>query len=430
MKGSSALLLALLPCLGACGKRHHGPPSPVMIRDITLPSTNVVEILSLSPLPSRPAQPTNQDADNPVAAQLGQELFFDTRFSANGEVSCATCHQPANEWTDGKALSVGLEQVKRNAPSLWNVAYQRWYFWDGRKDSLWSQALGPIEHPSEMGGSRFRAYRLIRDTPVYLKAYESVFGMLPALSGRTGVVDARPVPDNPQDAMHKAWVSFPALDRTAVDRVFSHIGKAIEAFQRQLISTDAPFDHFVAALRAGDAEGMGKLSDAVLRGMKIFTGKGQCTLCHGGPNFTDNEFHNIGLNRGGRSLDQGRFPAIEQVRKDPFNGKGIHSDNPSMEANKSLHYVAPKDNNLGEFKTPSLRNVTGTGPYMHDGRFHSLREVVVFYSTLPDTPAVGHREESLQPLHLDAREIDDLVAFLTSLTGRPLEADLLKPPEP
>ena len=171
-----------------------------------------------------------------------------------------------------------------------------------------------------------------------------------------------------------------------------------------------------------------EFNQQALRGLLLFVGKGQCTLCHSGPTFTDHEFHNIGLDRGGSALDQGRYPAVEQVKNDPFNGQGHFSDDPSLEANQALHYVTTRDSNLGEFKTPSLRNIARTAPYMHDGRFKTLEEVVQFYSTLPDQPALGHREESLQPLGLRQDEIKDLVAFLQTLTGMPLDESLMEAP--
>ncbi|MEK9864124.1 MAG: cytochrome-c peroxidase, partial [Verrucomicrobiota bacterium] len=201
------------------------------------------------------------------------------------------------------------------------------------------------------------------------------------------------------------------------------------AYQRQLISSDSPFDRFVGRLRRGERHLLTpEFNQQHLRGLVIFTGKGQCTLCHAGPTLTDHEFHNIGLDRGGSELDRGRYPAVEQVKNDPFNGQGLFSDDPSLEANQALHYVTTRDSNLGEFKTPTLRNVARTAPYMHDGRFETLEEVVTFYSTLPDEPALGHREESLQPLGLRGDEVKDLVAFLETLTGAPLDPALMRAP--
>jgi cytochrome c peroxidase len=433
MKAVPFYLSALLLWTASCGKVRHTETSqgaePITIRSITIPATNVVEILKLSPLPELPPNPTNQYADNKDAALLGQHLFFDFRLSANGEISCATCHQAETNWTDQKPVSEGLETVSRNAPTLWNVAYQRWYFWDGRKDTLWSQALGPMEHPKEMGGSRLRSFLLIQSTEVYRSLYDKAFGPLPLLTSTPDSKDARPVAEDPSDPMQQDWQTLKESDQEALNLVFSHIGKSMEAYQRQIISTDAPFDRFVDALRNDRKEAGKHLSDAAIRGMVLFTGRGQCILCHIDSNFTDNEFHNIGLDRGSRPLDQGRYPAIQQVKTDPFNGQGAYSDDTTLEANQALHYVAPKDNNLGEFKTPTLRNIAKTAPYMHDGRFKTLREVLEFYSTLPDTPAIGHREESLQALNLTEQELNDLEAFLTSLTGAPLNERLLKAPE-
>ena len=388
------------------------------VNGVTLYETNLVEILNLSPLPELPPSSTNQYADNQDAALLGQALFFDEGLSINGKVACATCHQADNDWTDGKPLSEGLETVTRNAPTLWNVGHQRWYFWDGRKDSLWSQALGPIEHPFEMGGSRFRTYQLLGGSPSYLEHYERIFGRWPSLDSKLNFEDARPVVEDPDDKMDQAWQSLSAIDQQKINRVFSNVGKSMEAYQRKLVSNDAPFDQFVQGLRTGNKPDLDVLTVEAVRGLALFVGRGQCILCHSGPNFTDNEFHNIGLDRGNNALDQGRYPAVDQVKNDPFNGMGAFSDDPSIEANQSLHYVATKDNNLGEFKTPTLRNVADTAPYMHDGRFSTLQEVVEFYSLLPDTPAIGHREESLQALNLTPAETKDLVAFLKSLSGR------------
>ncbi len=432
MNRTHAILSFVLILCSGCGKAFDDGVttglSAMNVDGVTLSETNLVEILKLSPLPKLSPNPTNQYADNKDAALLGQALFFDTGLSINGKIACATCHQPDNDWTDGKSLSKGLQSVTRNAPTLWNVGYQRWHYWDGRKDTLWSQALNPIEHPLEMGGSRLRVYRQVNQTEVYRNLYQSVFGEFPPLSSEIEFQDARPIPERPEETMHQAWQSLSVKDQGVINRVFSNIGKSMEAYQRRLISTDSLFDQFVHGLRSGNDEDLQALSPAAIRGLVLFVGRGQCILCHSGPHFTDNEFHNIGLDRGGNPLDQGRYPAIEKLKLDPFNGKGLFSDDTSLQANRSLHYVTEKDNNLGEFKTPTLRNVARTGPYMHDGRFVNLREVIDFYSTLADTPAIGHREESLQALNLTSSEAGDLIAFLNALDGSPLDAGLLNRP--
>lgn len=360
------------------------------------------EILKLSPLPATPPNPTNAFADNPAAALLGQRLFFDKRLSANGEVSCATCHDPAHGYSDGKPLSEGLHQMEIHSMALWNVAHQRWYFWNGRADSLWAQALQPLQHESEMGASPEHLLNVVSGDPVMKAEYEALFG---PLSGE-GISTA-----------------------TSLDGFRSKLGKALEAYQRRIVSTDSPFDRFVGAMRSGKTPGKSaQISESAQRGLQLFVGRARCTFCHAGPNFTDNEFHNIGLS--GISADQGRFAGILDVRADRFNGLGEFSDDRSPETNIKLRYLVVKMNHLGEFKTPTLRNVAETAPYMHDGRFSTLREVLDFYSELPGEPVFGHREDTLVPLHFTEQEKADLEAFLRTLTGAPLDESLTRPPAP
>ena len=422
-------LIATITALawGGC-KRETDQPSPGFeISGIYFTPEEIDTISSLSPVPERPPSPTNRFADNPAAAQLGQFLFYDTRLSENGEVSCATCHQPDQGWSDGKTVSEGLETVTRNAPTLFNLAFSRWFFWDGRKDSLWSQSLGPIEADKEMGGSRLQTYHLIAEDADLRSAYEKVFGTVPDLEivqpPRSGFPS-----EDASAPMSQAWASLSESDQERVNHVFAHVGKAIEAYERRLISTDSPFDTFVAKLKERATESM-PLSVAATRGLKIFVGNGQCTFCHSGPQFNDLEFHNIGLDRGEFGLDTGRYDAVNAVKRDPFNGLGPYSDDRTLEGNKALFFVALKPNNLGEFKTPTLRNIAQTAPYMHDGRFSTLAEVVQFYSELNQEPALGHREETLIPLGLSPQDIDDLVAFLETLTGKPLPDELLRQPD-
>ncbi len=358
------------------------------------------EILKLSPLPDIPANPTNAVADNPAAARLGQRLFFDARLSANGQVSCATCHDPAHGFSDPKALSVGLGTTERHSMALWNVAHQRWFYWTGRKDSLWAQAVQPLLHSEEMGSSPEHLLAVLSGDPGLKAEYQAIFGPLPA----------------------------EAKARTPVaDRLLSHFGKAMEAYERRIISTGSPFDRFVEGLRSGKAPRQSApISESAQRGLKLFVGRGRCVLCHAGPNFSDGEFHNLGLP--GALADQGRFLGIMDVQDDRFNGLGALSDDRSPETNIKLRYLAVKPNHLGEFKTPTLRHVAQTAPYMHRGQFATLREVLDFYSELPGETVFGHREETLKPLHFTEEEKADLEVFLRTLTGAPLDGSLTRPP--
>ena len=411
-------VIGLIPLVVLFGGCRPESLRSVTIHGVTLSPEEVATILEHSPLPEIPEETRNAVASDPQAIRLGQFLFHDTALSSTGTVSCATCHQPERDWTDGLPLSQGVAEVSRDAPTLWNGAYQRWYFWDGRADSLWAQSLGPIESHKEMAGSRGRVYRRVAETPRVRSLYQTVFGPIPKLESEAAFTDARPT--DGEDEAGRAWSGLSPEDQSAVNRVFANTGKAIAAFERTLVSRDAPLDRFVAALRVGDREGMDAYPADALRGLRTFIGEGQCILCHVGPNFTDREFHNIGLDRGGPVVDEGRFAGVAKAVEDPFNGLGAYSDDTSEEANTALTFVAQKPDNLGEFKTPTLRNVAGTAPYMHDGRFADLGEVIRFYSELDQEPAVGHREESLQPLHLSPAERTDLRAFLESLTGAPL----------
>ena len=387
-----AAIIVLLPA--GCDR-----PSP---EDAQLSATELAEVRQISPLPVTPPSPTNTVADDPEAARFGQVLFYDKRLSANGEIACATCHDPAHGFSDGKPLSEGLQTTTRHANALWNVGHQRWFFWDGRADSLWAQSLGPLQSEAEMGATPELARNVVSGDPALRSAYEKLFGPMP------------------EDA---------SSGKDSLDRFLSNFGKAIEAYERLIISTDSRFDQFVAALNAGSAPERAGLTEAERRGLKLFVGRGQCTLCHSGPNFSDREFHNIGLPKHPElRKDSGRFEGVRLVKEDPFNGLGAFSDNQSPEANIKLRYIVVKMTNLAEFKTPSLRHIAETAPYMHDGRFATLREVLDHYSDLPDDPPLGHREETLVPLKLSNREKDDLEAFLNTLTGAPLDPKLLQAP--
>ncbi len=413
MKPNRLVKAALWPVLAAailaaptgCGRKA---PADTSSPDAAVPGAassaftaeELREILKLSPLPPPPPSPTNAFADNPAAARLGQRLFFDARLSANGKVSCATCHDPARGFSDPKPLSTGIGATERHSMPLWNVAQQRWFFWDGRADSLWAQAVQPLLNPVEMGASPEHLRAALAGDAVLKAEFEALFGALPA----------------------EARARSPEADR-----LLANFGKALEAYERGIVSAGAPFDRFVEALRSGKSPvGDAALSEEAQRGLKLFIGRGRCVLCHSGPNFSDGEFHNTALPV--RSVDQGRFNGIQEVRDDRFNGLGALSDDRGDATNVKLRYLALKQNHLGEFKTPSLRSVAQTAPYMHDGSMATLRGVLDFYSELPGTPILGHREETLVPGNFTPREKADIEAFLLTLTGAPPDAAITRPP--
>ncbi len=400
---------------------------------IKLSQTERDRIFRHSPLPPPPPDKTNRWADNPTAARLGQFLFFDTRLSGNGEISCATCHDPEKGFSDGRTLARGVGEVPRHSPTIWNVAYQRWFFWDGRTDSLWAQAVQPLESAVEMNGSRLQSVHLIRNDPELRQAYEKVFGLLPVLSDQSRFpAKAKPIPGNPADPLHLAWTAMSSEDRQSINLIFSRINKAIAAYERLILSRNAPFDKFVIRLRDGDPLTENDFTVAALKGLRLFVGKANCRLCHSGPNFSDGEFHNVGVPplKGGFPRDSGRYAGIKKLLADPFRANGAFSDEPQGVAAMRTGTLVNYPDNWGRFRTPSLRNVAATPPYMHQGQYDSLQQILEHYSTLKDAVQMDHHQEQiLKPLNLTDEEISDIIVFLKSLTDQNVPVHLLRPPK-
>lgn len=381
--------------------------------------------LWISSLPDLPPDPSNEFADDPQAVSLGHKLFFDTRFSSNGNVSCATCHKPELMFTDGLPIGVGVDVGTRKTMTIVGTAYSPWLFWDGSKDSLWAQALGPMENPVEHGGTRTQYARLIDQ--YYRAEYEAIFGALPDLSDPSRFPDnAGPVED---PAARAAWEGMRPEDREIVTRVYVNMGKAIAAYERQIMPGPSRFDTYVDALLKGDLETMeNTLTSNEVAGLRLFIGEAQCIQCHNGPLFTNNSFHNTGIPaREGLSADPGRETGVEKVLSDEFNCLSQYSDAAPADCAELSYLIARGEELRGAFKPPTLRNVAETAPYMHAGQFGTLSEVLDHYRRAPEGPA-GHTE--LEPLHIPHRRLTDLEAFLRSLSG-PLAvpSGLLAPPE-
>ncbi len=385
--------------------------------------------LEFSPLPPPPPDATNAVYENEAAARLGQALFFEERLSGPGTFSCATCHDPSRSWTDGRPLAKATAHHPRHTMTLWNVAFNRWFFWDGRKDTLWSQALAPLEDPREQAGSRLRAVRFVLSDPGYRRAYTQVFGPAPDLARVPAeVVDARPVPGEPEHPHDVAWRALAPADQESANRAFVHLGKAIAAFERRLVSRRAPFDVFVEGLREDDARKTSALGPGALRGLKLFLGKARCLLCHDGPNFSDSEFHDNRVPTS-EGVDPGRVLGLVALKRDPFRSSGGFSDSPETGHQKLDYLVLDDHRPAREFKTPTLRNIARTAPYMHEGQIATLAEVIEFYSTLADAAEFRQGGEKIvRPLFLSEQEKADLVAFLESLTDEALPAGLSTPP--
>ncbi len=378
----------------------------------------VRRILTHSPLPDPPSDPTNRVADDGEAAAFGRTLFFDPRLSGTGEVSCATCHQPQLGFADGREVAIGVGEHTRHSMSLWNVAYNRWFFWDGRSDTLWGQAVQPIERDVEMDSTRVAAVRLVAGDPELRAAYETIFGAAPTVDP-AWPASAMPHPTNPEHPEHVAWMSIDEADRAAINETYANLGKSIAAFERTLLSRRAPFDVFVEGIRENDPAKLAALSPAAQRGLQLFVGRADCRSCHVGPNFSDSEFHDIMVppRGGGVPRDQGRYKGARGLLKDPFNATGPWSDDRDSDAALRTARLVHSPALWGQFKTPTLRNVALSPPYMHQGQFGSLDRVIEYYSTLEGAVRMHHHQESvLASLDLTPEEKADLRAFLESLT--------------
>jgi cytochrome c peroxidase len=279
---------------------------------------------------------------SPLKAELGRLLFFDTRLSADGTVSCATCHNPKLAFTDGLPVSAGIQGKKgnRSSPTVLNRAYSLAQFWDGRAYSLESQVLGPMANPVEMGNSHVAIVRTLKAINGYRVLFAKVFG--------------------------------------TEDFTIDHVAKAIATFERTVQSGNAPYDRY----KAGNKNAM---TPQQIHGMNVFVDKAKCDQCHEGINFTSNSYNNLGVGTDKPNPDVGRFA----VTKDP------------------------KD--WGVFKTPTLREIEHTAPYMHDGSLKTLDEVVDFYSK----GGIKNKnlDERMKKLNLTDGEKSDLVAFMKALSG-------------
>ncbi len=375
---------------------------------------NSLRSLWIGSLPSLPADPSNKYADNPEAAAFGQDLFFDTRFSSNGKVACATCHIPGREFQDGTPLAHGVGVTSRRTMTVIGTAYSPWLFWDGRKDSQWAQALGPMESAVEHGGNRTLYAHLIAEH--YADQYEALFGPLPDLSQLPR--NAGPVSDTEAAA---TWESMSPEDRDAVTRIYVNMGKSIAAYERHLLPGESRFDRYVKAILDNNYEAADQVFNPdEVAGLKLFIGEAHCTNCHNGPLFTNNDFHNTGV-PAAKDLpdDMGRSKGATQVLQDEFNCLSPYSDARPEQCAELNFLVADDDHLIRQFKPPSLRNVAERGPYMHAGQFATLEQVLNHYNTAPAAPS-GHSE--LEPLHLSQKQIEQIIAFLKTLDG-PINAD-------
>ena len=331
--------------------------------------------------------PVPVPADNPITPEkvkLGDKLFHDTRFSSTGEVSCATCHDRKKGFADALPVSEGIKKLKgtRNAPTVINAAYLRTQFWDGREPTLEAQSAQPFLNPVEMGLKDHEPIlKIVRTDPEYAELFKKAFG------------------------------------KTGDQITMTEVQKGLGTFQRTLIGGDSPFDRYYFG---GDKEAM---SPAAIRGFQIYIGKGRCVSCHlieqTQALFTDNRFHMIGVsaNQMPQDLDE-LSAAVEDVKK-----RGTDIAVLSNPKTSSLgRYAVTRDlTDIGAFKTPTLRNIELTAPYMHDGSHKTLEEVVQFYNNggrlNESDPLPKLLSGGIRPLNLTEEQQADLVEFLKALTS-------------
>ena len=358
------------------------PATPPEWRDSEM---GVLRSLWLDSLTELPRDPTNAVADNAAAARFGEQLFRDPRMSVNGGISCSTCHQPIRRFTDGLQKGQAIGTSRRNTPSIVGASYSPWQYWDGRRDSQWAQALSPLQDPNEHATDRDQVVRLISEDPVYQKTYAAIFGESP---------DRR----NPD-----------------VNKVFADIGKAIAAFERTVMPTTSRFDEYVAAVISGDSATQNELfSNDEIWGLRLFIGEANCVQCHNGPLLTNNEFHNTGvISFPGEVPDRGRAVGVLEVLGEEFNCMSRYSDDERHRC-VELEFARTGAELIGAMRTPSLRNLDNTAPYMHKGQLATLADVLRHYNDAPGA-MIGHNEA--KPLSLSSRQLRQLEAFLLTLAA-------------
>ena len=361
--GSSVVALALVAGLSLALPADLPPLRP----------DELASIGSLGPWPP----PAARDASNRVsgraeAVALGEVLFHSTRLSNVGGLRCASCHEPWRHFTDGRARALGAETGARNTPSLLNVRLQHWFGWDGANDSLWSQSIRPMLDVREMRSDAAHVAQALRDDDTLKRLYALAFGRAPPADDEAALVDA---------------------------------GKALAAYQETLASERTPFDAWRDALVRGDTAAAQRYPLAAQRGLRLFVGRGRCVACHAGPNFSDGEFHRSlivsTLHDGTR--DSGRAHGVEKLLASPFARNGRFDDQTNV-----ARAPASQPAEAGAFRTPGLREVSATAPYMHDGSVANLCNALQPHAALED--------RAMPALTLAERR--DVVAFLRTLAAQ------------
>ena len=321
----------------------------------------------LGSLPTLSPDPSNQYADDLAAARFGHRLFFDNRLSGNGEISCASCHIPEMSFTDGLAKAKGIANTLRSTPSLIGIAYSPWFFWDGSSDSLWSQALSPLESIVEHGGNRTSFAHIIYNNSDYRNTYQDLFGELPDLSNKKRFPD-NAAPIEGTDLL-LSWEEMVESDQKAITQIFVNLSKAIAAYERLLLPSASRFDQYAEAILTGESSNA--LTNDEVAGLKLFIGKAMCVTCHQGPLFTNHGFHNVGIPDPASKksfalfsffkekprFDVGRYHGVKKALASEFNCLGEYSDATEEDCAELIFANTKYTATLGAFKVPTLRNI-------------------------------------------------------------------------
>ncbi len=353
--------------------------------EVVLTPDEVRQTLQFGPWPPDTASdPSNRASGNPVAIRLGEALFNDPALSRDGALACASCHDPAQAFTTPLPRAMARTQLERNTPSVRNLAGLRWYGWAGRSDNLWAASLHPIIAEREMAQTAESLSDYIQVSP-YAAEYAQVFGS--------------------------------AFEQDA-ETVLVNTAKALAAYQETLVTAPTPFDRFRDALATGQMKVAGAYPETAQRGLKLFLGRGNCVFCHNGPRFSNNEFHDAGVPYflDETTVDQGRFGGLQRLLDSPYTLDGVWTDDAEMTGAWAVRNVRQNHGDFGIFRTPGLRGVAETAPYMHDGSLPDLEAVVRHYSTLDLERLHADGELILRPFDLTDAEVADLVAFLESLS--------------
>jgi cytochrome c peroxidase len=357
----------------------------------------IEDILAHGPWPPPAARdPSNRASGNAQAIALGERLFFSPRLSGTGGVLCASCHEPWRAYSDGSRRGIGVEIADRNTQSVANVRLNRWFGWDGANDNLWAQSIRPLLARREMRSSAAHVAALMRGDPDLSLLYRKAFGAPPPANDEALLVD---------------------------------VGKALAAYLETLVTGPTPFDDFRDALARGDLAAAARYPLQAQRGLRIFIGKGRCAGCHAGPNFSDGAFHRSGiaslLENG--EADTGRQGGIRKLLSSRYKLLGPFSDEPARATAPITRQDSREQNTAGAFRTPGLRQVTLTAPFMHDGSLGTLCDVVRRHPAGDATDGFGGTQPG--PVALTAEDRRDLLAFLGTLTevGSGKYADAIPP---